>query len=177
MLFIPSHCQKEYKFSLTNHILCRFSKPSYAYPQYCVLDVKITGKCSDYVKFRGAFTPGLFCFVPKEMICSEICIFPLGRVVFTMHYCKAGLSIQTRRAFLNVLASLHAPHACWSRFALWGIIMTVTTTKWLMQRKVWNALWTFGQISAFPKCWTPDTKTLKFLKLEVSAQMRQDSNT
>lgn len=37
----------------------------------------------------AAFTPELFGFALKQMICSEsICLFPVVRFVFTMDYCK-----------------------------------------------------------------------------------------
>lgn len=72
---------------------------------------------------RVAFTPGPFCFLPKQTICSEsVCIFLLGRFLFTRRYCKVGRSTHPRRASLTPFK------CCLSAgcFALWDSIMTTT---------------------------------------------------
>lgn len=51
-------------------------------------------------KSEGTLTDGLICFLPKPIICSDsVCIFPLGRFVFTPHYGIADQSTHPRKGF------------------------------------------------------------------------------
>lgn len=82
--------------SMSSHWLCSAGTPCYFYEPcmvkkhlVCLHDLR---KINRYgTKLRVLSHLDYFCLAPKLMICSKsICIFPLGRFVFTLHYCKVG---------------------------------------------------------------------------------------
>lgn len=79
----------------------------------------------EWKETKGAFTPGLFCFSPKQMILSKsIYIIPLGCCVYNAILLSRS-KLKPSQSFPCSLLS--TPHACWSYFALWGSIMTTQT--------------------------------------------------